>query len=103
MHRLLPYWLSLAALQAAAAGLSPAGQLQIAVALDKLAALDRHLDVLRRRLLEAARQLAGAKELRARLYGVGPVTALAPAPPPPAMPPRRAVICASSPGTHELP
>ena len=68
----------LAALQAiAAAQLSPAGQLQIAVALDKLAALDRHLDVLRRRLLEAARQLAGAKELHARLYGVGPVTALA--------------------------
>ncbi len=67
----------LAALRAAAAGLSPAGQLQIAVALDKLAAQDRYLDVLRRRLLEAARQLAGAKELHARLYGVGPVTALA--------------------------
>ena len=68
----------LAALRAiAAAQLSPAGQLQIAVALDKLAALDRHLDVLRRRLLEAARQLTGARELHARLYGVGPVTALA--------------------------
>ena len=47
------------------------------MALDKLAALDCHLDLLRRRLLEAARQLAGAKELHARLYGVGPVTALA--------------------------
>jgi len=47
------------------------------VALDKLAALDRHLDVLRRRLLEAARQLAGARELHARLYGVGPITAVA--------------------------
>jgi transposase len=68
----------LAALQAiAAAQLSPAGQLQVAVALDKLAALDRHLDVLRRRLLEAARQLAGARELHARLYGVGPITAVA--------------------------
>jgi len=68
----------LAALQAiAAAQLSPAGQLQVAVGLDKLAALDRHLDVLRRRLLAAARQLAGAKELHARLYGVGPITALA--------------------------
>ena len=67
----------LAALQAIGAQLSPAGQLQIAVAPDKLAALDCHLDVLRRRLLEAARQLAGARELHARLYGVGPVTALA--------------------------
>src|SRR6266581_2160660 len=45
----------LAALRAAAAGcLSPAGQLQV-----------------------AARQLTGAKVLAARLYGVGPVTALA--------------------------
>ena len=52
----------LAALQAAAARLSPAGQLQIAVALDKLAALDRHLDVLRRPgPLEAARQLAARR------------------------------------------
>ena len=68
----------LAALQAiAAAQLSPAGQLQVAVALDKLAALEGHLDMLRRRLLAAARQLAGARELHARLYGVGPITALA--------------------------
>jgi len=68
----------LAALQATAATqLSPAGQLQVAVALDKLAGLDRHLDVLRRRLVTAARQLAGARELHARLYGVGPITALA--------------------------
>ena len=68
----------LAALRAiAAAQLSPAGQLQIAVALDKLAALEGHLDMLRRRLVAAARQLAGAKELHARLYGVGPITALA--------------------------
>ena len=54
-----------------------AGQLQVATALDMLAVLEGHLEVLRRRLLEAARQLAGAKELHARLYGVGPVTALA--------------------------
>ncbi len=68
----------LAALQAiAAAQLSPAGQLQVAVSLDKLAALDRHLDVLRRRLVTAARALPGARELHARLYGVGPITALA--------------------------
>ncbi len=49
----------LAALRAiAAAQLSPAGQLQVATALDMLAVLDGHLDVLRRRLLAAARQLA---------------------------------------------
>jgi len=67
-----------AALQAiAAAQLSPAGQLQVATALDMLAVLEGHLDVLRRRLLDAARHLTGAKVLRQRLYGVGPVTALA--------------------------
>lgn len=68
----------LAALRSvAAAQLSPAGQLQVAVALDMLAALEGHLDTLRRRLIEAARRLAGAAELHARLYGVGPITALA--------------------------
>jgi transposase len=61
----------------AAAQLSPAGQLQVATALDMLSVLDGHLDVLRRRLLAAAQQLAGARVLTARLYGVGPVTALA--------------------------
>jgi transposase len=61
----------------AAAGLSPAGQLQITVALDMLQVLEGHLDALRRRLIEAARQLTGARELHARLYGVGPATALA--------------------------
>jgi len=67
-----------AALRAiAAAELSAAGQLQVATALDMLAVLDGHLDVLRRRLLEAARHPAGARVLTARLYGVGPVTALA--------------------------
>ncbi|MGH8300500.1 MAG: IS110 family transposase [Steroidobacteraceae bacterium] len=63
--------------QAAACHLSPAGQLQVAVALDMLTCLDGHLDDLRHRLLDAARQLAGARLLAARLYGVGPVTALA--------------------------
>ena len=67
----------LAALRAAAAQLSPAGQLQITVALDMLQVLEGHLDALRRRLIGAARRLAGARELHARLYGVGPVTALA--------------------------
>ena len=67
----------LAALRAAVAQLSPAGQLQVTVALDMLQVLEGHLDGLRRRLIEAARRLAGARELHARLYGVGPVTALA--------------------------
>ena len=62
---------------AAAAHLSPAGQLQVATALDMLAALEARLDVLRHRLLAAARSLTGAKVLAERLYGVGPVTGLA--------------------------
>jgi transposase len=60
-------------LAAAAAGLSPAGQAQVAVALQVTAVLED----LRRRLVAAARHLKGARELQARLYGVGPVTALA--------------------------
>ena len=67
-----------AALRAAAAAhLSPAGQLQIATALDMTDMLDTRLHELRHQLLDAARHLAGAKVLAARLYGVGPVTALA--------------------------
>ena len=62
---------------AAAAHLSPAGQLQVATALDMLAGLEARLDVLRRRLLAAARSLSGARVLAERLYGVGPVTGLA--------------------------
>ena len=62
---------------AAAAHLSPAGQLQVATALGMLAGLEARLDVLRHRLLHAARSLTGARVLAARLYGVGPVTALA--------------------------
>ena len=68
----------LAALRAAAAAhLSPAGQLQVATALEVIEALETRLHVLRHQLLDAARHLAGAKVLAARLYGVGPVTALA--------------------------
>jgi transposase len=68
----------LQALRAAAdCHLSPAGQLQVATALDMLAALEAHLDVLRRGLLDAARHLTGAKVLAERQYGVGPATALA--------------------------
>ena len=62
---------------AAAAHLSPAGQLQVATALDMLAGLEDRLDVLRHRLLDAARHLTGARVLAERLYGVGPVTGLA--------------------------
>jgi transposase len=63
--------------EAAAAHLSSAGQLQIATALEVTAALEARLHVLRHQLLDAARHLTGAKVLAARLYGVGPVTALA--------------------------
>jgi transposase len=57
--------------------LSVAGQLQVATALDMLTVLEHHLDRLRRQLLSVAGHLRGAKVLRARLYGVGPITALA--------------------------
>jgi transposase len=68
----------LEALRAAAAcHLSPAGQLQVATALDMLAGLEDRLGVLRHRLLDAARHLAGARVLAGRLYGAGPATALA--------------------------
>ncbi len=57
----------LAALRAiAGTQLSPAGQLQVATALDMLAALEGHLDAVRRRLLDAARRLTGAKVLPQR-------------------------------------
>jgi transposase len=68
----------LAALRAvSAAHLSPAGQLQVATALEMTAALETRLHELRHQLRDAARHLVGAKVLAARLYGVGPVTALA--------------------------
>jgi transposase len=68
----------IAALRAAAAvHLSPAGQLQVATALDMLTALDARLHVLRHELLHAARHLTGARVLTARLYGTGPFAALA--------------------------
>jgi transposase len=68
----------LAALRAAAAScLSPAGQLQVATALEVTAALEARMHAVRHQLLATARHLTGAKVLAARLYGVGPVTALA--------------------------
>jgi hypothetical protein len=63
---------------AAAAHLSAAGQLQVATALEMIDLLDAQLHAVRHQLLDAARHLAGAKALAGRLYGVGPVTALAP-------------------------
>ena len=66
-----------AARAAAGVFLSPAGQLQVAVALTMLDALEARLEVLRRELLHASRSLTGAKVLAGRLYGVGPVAALA--------------------------
>src|SRR5260370_897225 len=46
-------------------------------AVDLLTALEASVKVLRHELRDAARHLTGAKVLAARLYGVGPVTALA--------------------------
>jgi transposase len=67
-----------AALRAAAAAhLSPAGQLQVATALEVIEALEARMHAVRHQLVTAARHLTGAKVLAARLYGVGPVTALA--------------------------
>src|ERR1700733_11794385 len=58
----------LAALQAVSAGwLSPAGQLQVATAVEIIEALEARLDELRHQLLDAAWHLAGAKVLAARL------------------------------------
>jgi transposase len=51
--------------------------LQVTTALDMLACIEARQEVLRHQLLHAARHMAGAKVLAARLYGVGPVTALA--------------------------
>ena len=63
--------------EAAAAHLSPGGELQVATALDMLAAIEARMEMLRKRLRDAARHLTGAKVLAAQLYGVGPITALA--------------------------
>jgi len=49
---------------------------QVATAVDMLAALEARIEALRKQVLAAARHLTGAKVRAARLYGVGPVTAL---------------------------
>jgi len=67
----------LAAVRAAAAAhLSPAGQVQVATAV-QMTVLEGQLHELRHQLLDAAGQMAGAKALAGRIYGVGPLTALA--------------------------
>ncbi len=57
--------------------LSPAGQQQVMLYLRMLEVTAGELDVLRRQLIAAARQLRGARVLAESIYGVGPVTALA--------------------------
>ncbi len=61
----------------ARAQLSPAGQQQVTLYLRMLEVTASELDVLRRQVIAAARQLRGAKVLAESIYGVGPVTALA--------------------------
>src|SRR5262245_49681449 len=63
--------------QIAATQLSPAGQIQVDVALAILETLEIHRETLRRRLVAMARHLRGAKALTEAIYGVGPITALA--------------------------
>ena len=62
---------------AAAAHLSAAGQQQVATALDMLAATEAQLARCATSSATPARRLVGAKVLAERLYGVGPLTALA--------------------------
>lgn len=66
-----------AALQAAAAGCSPAGQAQLGIAVDMAALVEQRLLQVRRLLVAQARHTRGARVLQDRLYGVGPVTGLA--------------------------
>jgi transposase len=61
----------------AAGQLSPAGQQQISLYLRMLEVTGAELDVLRRQLTATARHMAGPKVLQDKLYGVGPITALA--------------------------
>ena len=61
----------------AAEQLSPAGRTQVAAAVLMLEATEAEMGVLRRQLLLLARQMRGPRVLAERLYGVGPITALA--------------------------
>jgi transposase len=66
-----------AALAAAAACCSPAARVQLGIAADMAEALEQRLGQVRRLLLEQARHTRGARVLQDRLYGAGPLTALA--------------------------
>jgi len=61
----------------AAEQLSPVGQTQVAAAVLMLDATEAQMGVLRRQLHAWARSMRGARVLAERLYGVGPLTALA--------------------------
>jgi hypothetical protein len=61
----------------AAPQLSAAGQVQVAVAARVLDALEVEIEARRARLVAAAKHLHGATVLRQRVYGVGPIGALA--------------------------
>jgi transposase len=61
----------------AAQHLSPAGQTQIAAALFMLEATEAEMGILHRQLLTHAKHLRGARCLSERLFGVGPLAALA--------------------------
>ena len=63
--------------QLTAGQLTAAGQVQVAVAARILDALEAELESLRRRLVEAARHLRGAKTLQRSVYGIGPIGGLA--------------------------
>ena len=57
--------------------LSAAGRTQVAAAVLMLEATEAQMDILRRQLLTTARHMHGPRVLAERLYGVGPITALA--------------------------
>lgn len=61
----------------AAQHLSPAGQTQIDTALFMLEATEAEMGILHRQLLMHAKHLRGARYLSERLFGVGPLAALA--------------------------
>lgn len=61
----------------AAAQLTQVGQVQVATAFVVMDTLAEQLHELRRRLVDTARRLAGARALAEAIYGVGPMTSLA--------------------------
>jgi transposase len=61
----------------AAEQLSPAGRTQVAAAVLMVEASEAQMEILHRQLVWTARHMRGPKVLGERLYGVGPITALA--------------------------